>query len=321
MKTEQRNAINSLLLKQAKNAGGKEPAETTPLEDASAEEARVSGVKARASESPDDPEVEGGKPETEEELEQLEQGAAGESESEEEEEHAYSELTDRQKERIQKRIGKEVGKRKQSETERDQALARVKQLEAEVRQKQGSNSPVLLNSPEAVENRRQELREEIRTVQKYIRSGGYSDDQGNEITLEELERMEDYLVDERDVTLPGMERVLREREKVEAEQVKKLYPQLLDSTSPEYAEAEELFERVPGLRGVPDARLLVGRMLRGKRLEAAARRKADPVNKPAPPKEPSGGTESRSGVRAPSEQPSKEQALLAAVAARRSQNG
>lgn len=311
-----RSAITSLLSKQADSAGGEEPAAATPSEAAPEQVAPEAAVQQPS--SPDEPEVEGLEPDAEEELEQPEAGEdvePDESEESEEEDREEPELTDRQKERIEKRIGKEVGKRKQAESERDEAVARAKQLEAELRQNRGPESATLYDSQEAVDSRREELRTHLRTLQKHIRAGGYTDPQTqDEISVEELERMEDELVEERDKVLPQVERTLQEREKVEREQVKKLYPALLDRTSPEYAEAEELFARVPGLRGVPDARLLVGRMLRGKRLESAPRRKAAPQSAPRPPVEPTGGTEPRSGVRTPAEPESPEKAMLAAVA-------
>lgn len=300
-------AIKALLNKQ-QSAGGEEPAETTPSQDAAVDPQAQSASADVA--SPDEPEA--ASEEAAEDEPVVEEQTSEES-PEEEEDHSMS---DRQKERIEKRIGKEVAKRKQAEGETLKAQERVKQLEAELRQKAGPDSPALYDSAEAITGRREEIRKQIRSIQKHIRNGGLTVDDDDDVSVSELEKFEDELMEERDVLLPKMEESLRKREKVEQEQVKKLYPALLDPNSEDYAAAEELMARVPGLRAVPDARLLVGRMLRGQRLEASPKRKPAEQT-PRPPVESKGGTEVRSGIQPPPATPNANDALLAAVAARR----
>ena len=212
---------------------------------------------------------------------------------------------DRRKSRIEKRINKEIHKRKKAETELESAQQRIQELEEQA-QAGSSAAPARksFTTMEEVDSRRLEIRKQLRVVNTYIREGGYTDKQsGDTMQVEELEKLAADLEDERDLTLPEMADKLRDRERIDREQVAKLYPDLLDEDSDLYEEAEELFAALPELRSLPEGRLWVGRMLKGRRMERVPAKSAPAPQKskaPTPPREPgTDGTAVRTSVQPP----------------------
>lgn len=218
------------------------------------------------------------------------------------------EPVEERKSRAQKRVLAEIAKRKAAEE-------RLKELQQENEQLKAS--PALAGtervyaSQDEIDARRVELRQQIRKVEAAIRKGEFTTPDGEVLTVEDLEEIKANLEDERDLNLPKAEKLLRRRQEVERDIVAKHYPQLLDRTSPEAKEAEALLRSLPGLRAHPEARLLIGDLLRGRKLRLAGA-KAKPTGKPAPartpPAEPTGGTAPRSGSHAPS--PNSDKALM-----------
>jgi len=212
---------------------------------------------------------------------------------------------DRRKSRIEKRINKEIHKRKKAETELESAQQRIQELEEQA-QAGSSAAPARksFTTMEEVDSRRLEIRKQLRVVNSYIREGGFTDKQsGDTMQVEELEKLAADLEDERDLTLPEMADQLRDRERIDREQVAKLYPDLLDEDSDLYEEAEELFAELPELRILPEGRLWVGRMLKGRRMERVPAKSAPAPQKskaPTPPREPgTDGTAVRTSVQPP----------------------
>ena len=212
---------------------------------------------------------------------------------------------DRRKSRIEKRINKEIHKRKKAETELESAQQRIQELEEQA-QAGSSAAPARksFTTMEEVDSRRLEIRKQLRVVNSYIREGGYTDKQsGDTMQVEELEKLAADLEDERDLTLPEMADQLRDRDRIDREQVAKLYPDLLDEDSDLYEEAEELFAELPELRRLPEGRLWVGRMLKGRRMERVPAKSAPAPQKskaPTPPREPgTDGTAVRTSVQPP----------------------
>lgn len=234
---------------------------------------------------------------------------------------------DRKKTRAEKRINKLIHQRKKAESELEKANARIQELEEQARQG-GSAAPApttTFTSIEEVDKRRLEIRDQLRTVNRYIREGGFTDDKtGDSIQVEELEKMAMELEDERDLTLPEVADRLRERERIDRDKVAKLYPDLLDEDSDTYLEAEEVFEALPILRTHPEGRLWVGRMLKGKRMERVPQRKAATPSQrktetPEPPKEPgTDGAAVRTSVQ-PTEERTRQQELMSRLKQRREQ--
>lgn len=226
-------------------------------------------------------------------------------ENEEEHENASADSKKHSKSRTKKRMDELLKERKIAESKLEKAEQRIQELEEQA-QAGSSAAPARksFTTMEEVDSRRLEIRKQLRVVNTYIREGGYTDKQsGDTMQVEELEKLAADLEDERDLTLPEMADKLRDRERIDREQVAKLYPDLLDEDSDLYEEAEELFAALPELRSLPEGRLWVGRMLKGRRMERVPAKSAPAPQKskaPTPPREPgTDGTAVRTSVQPP----------------------
>jgi hypothetical protein len=221
------------------------------------------------------------------------------------------------KSRAQKRVLAEIAKRKAAESKLAEAEERLSQAQSQLASNAGNNR--VFESQAEIDSRRAELRKQLRTVETAIRKGEYTAPNGEVLDVEELEAIRADLEDERDLSLPAAEKLILQRERIENELVSKHYPALLDANSPEAKEAARLFKVIPGLRGNPEAKLLIGDLLRGRKLRLAAKTAPAPsaqVQRRTPPAEPTGGRASPSGAARSGTGTNSEANLLALVSKR-----
>jgi len=251
---------------------------------------------------------------------EAEETASDEEESTEEEsseEESEETLTDEERaqlkktttERIEKKIGKAHAKQKQAEErasaaeqEREELAARVAELEANLEAvdvnaaaaASGVSELFLIENEAALEKRGNELVTYVDALDGWIDENGPEDrmflDNGKVHTFAEVKaqrRIFNRMV-ERD--MPKARTILAQRTKANVT-ARKLYPDLFKSTSPAHQEMQTLLRTLPGLLAHPEARLLIGRMLEGRKQEKkAATVKAVAKPKPTAPKPPDTGS-------------------------------
>ena len=245
----------------------------------------------------DEPGAEGEKP-----------GDAEEAEAEEPENgEGREKLPAHVQEVIDKRIGKEVAKRKDLEDQleaeraaRSKAESGLKDLEEQLRVK--GTTPVagdMLPDLDAVAQRE----DEVWNLLEFARRNrdGFDGDEKRGMpayTAEQMREMELRYERELHQKLPKMRAVLREREQFDREVTARVYPELLQAGSKEQRIAERFLRKFPALLNEPDVHVLIGDMLAGERLrrEAAERK---PEGKPAEAKK----GEARTAVAAPAGRP------------------
>jgi hypothetical protein len=178
--------------------------------------------------------------------------------------------------RVERRIAKEVAKRKAIEETLKAKDTELKTLRDTLAEAKGSGKTYA--SLADVTLAKQKLRKELDQIEDAIDDGGFERQDGTTIDVKTLKGWRRQIREEIEDALPAAERRLLRQEEVNREQVSKLYPELLSPSSAMAREAEQIFARVPALRGDPEAFLLVGDLLRGRKL----RMKFSGGKKPAP---------------------------------------
>lgn len=185
---------------------------------------------------------------------------------------------------VDRRIGKEVAKRKDLEARLQTATAKLSVLEAKITESPAveSRSGILgrdLTTMDdgALEQYEDEIRKLHRWARRYQATGFESEDGQTKFTAAEiqdrLEQVEEVLESKIPKAKAGMG-----RRKEADDKARKAFPAMFDPTSADAVEAEGLLKMVPELRRVPEYRILIGAMLEGFR----ALKKRAPAKQPAP---------------------------------------
>jgi hypothetical protein len=285
------------------NAGEEEGGSATTLEELIEQEAEP-GVSEQAETEEETEEATEEEPEAEEKAEE-----ETEEETEEEAltEEERAQLKQATTERIEKKIGKAHAKQKEAEEraeasdqEREVLESRVSELESNLESvdvnaaaaASGVSDLYLVETEAALEKRVDEISAGVDSLDDWIDSHIAEDymtvDSGKEYTFADVkaERRRLSRIVEREA--PKARRVL-ERRVVATAKARKLYPELFKSTSVQHQEMQTLLRTVPGLRVLPNARLIVGQILAGKALEGKPAKAARPATKklkPTAPKPP-----------------------------------
>lgn len=236
--------------------------------------------------------------ETTEDTEETEESA--EEEDADEEEHDLG-LTDEEREalhesttkKIDKKIGKQVARRKQAEERAETAEARIvdleEQLEAAGSQpppEGGDASPIMQAESEAEVDRHEAgLKSARREVRRWLddhdREDVYTTAEGKEYSWAEVRGYQYSLEDElADIIPKARKAVARRQESVKAAKVK--YPKLFDRKSEDHQAMQTILRESPQLKNLPNYHMLIGRMIAGEKLESAPSKA--PAKKKAPPK-------------------------------------
>jgi len=184
---------------------------------------------------------------------------------------------------VDKRIGKEVAKRKDLEGKLQAAEARLASLET--KQTDGGTKfkgilgkdLTVLTESELV-GYEADIRELRRWARRHIETGYTNEKDGISFSAEEIaDRMEtiEEVLEERIPKARGQAAKRKEAD----ERAQKAFPALFDAESPDHETAEALLKAVPELRRIPEYRMLIGHMIAGAK---ALRTKKPPVSATAP---------------------------------------
>lgn len=209
------------------------------------------------------------------------------------------ELPPELKEKVDRRIGKEVAKRKTAEEALEavnqqlaESTARVTELETEneeLRSAPPEQTPGKASAPEQqMEAAIAEKRAILRWVEENPDGAEMDDGKGGTrtFTAEEVRTIKERTSED----LSDLRRDLRDFQRNMAQQTNQLraqahteFPWLKVKTSPEYSKAQTIFNQYPWLRNVPGADLAIGRLVEYDSLKAQV---AKLTAKPAAPKPP-----------------------------------
>lgn len=206
-------------------------------------------------------------------------------------------LDEKTKQRIQKRIDKEVGKRKALEGRLTELENILREKEAQVQQAPQaaivapSNLPpniASINDLAGVEKSRREAKEAMRWAKKQLDAEADGEQLPEGWNRKLLKRvvedtemaLEDYL--------PQREQFIRAQQQISQAAVKE-FPFLTDRSAPEYQMAQAAKRANPWLQGLPNADWIVGVQILGlkaleERKAAAAKPKAEPAKPKVTPK-------------------------------------
>jgi hypothetical protein len=209
----------------------------------------------------------------------------GTEESEDEVLSNRTPLDEKTKQRIQKRIDKEVGKRKQLE-------GRLNELESLLREKetQQSQTPVqpipvqgdlppniaAINDLSGVEKLRKEAKDAVRWAEAQLDAEAEGDslpEGWDRKKLKEAVRNAKVALEDH---IPQRESFIKQRQQLQA-QAHKEFPFLTDRTSPDYQAAQAAFRSNPWLHNLPNADFIVAVQIEG--LKALNARKAGEAEK------------------------------------------
>lgn len=209
----------------------------------------------------------------EEDSDAEEDGDEPDEDAEEDDEAEADPKDARRNPKFELRIAKEVAKRKAAEAVAKQRDAELKGLQEQLAEGKAKGRFDAVDTLADVAKMRQELRRELDTLEDGIEEGELVLS-GKTYDAATLRKWRREVRDELEDALPAVERRISRREEVNREQVARIYPELLDEGNPLKAEAEKILSRVPGLRKDPEALLLVGDLLRGRRLRMGAKSKS-----------------------------------------------
>ena len=203
-------------------------------------------------------------------------------ESDTDDEESEGKLDKKLQEKIDKRIGKEVAKRKTAEekltatkTERDKLSEELSDLRLSINAGSSGLHPMFLVDSENDIDKRES---EIMAFRAWARKNkhGYEGDgtpQDPSYSAEQIEDRLEQLEDERQVILPRARKIVAERAKMDSH-VKTLYPDLLDPGSDDSQIMQAILRQVPGLKRLPNVKVVIGDMLAGERLRKKSKKKA-----------------------------------------------
>jgi len=196
-------------------------------------------------------------------------------------------------ESVNRRIGKEVAKRKTIETQLTAETAKIETLqeridELEAAGPEASAAPanvpkIFLAENEAQLTKREDHLWEVekfctRYKEGYIGTGTEEDPQ---YTAEQIQERLLEVREERERYLPKARDMIKQRQASTTE-ARKQYPDLANPKSELALRAKSLFRQVPGLRMLPNAELLIGDMLAGREArQAKGTKTTTPPAKPA----------------------------------------
>jgi hypothetical protein len=214
-------------------------------------------------------------------------------------------------EKIDKRIGKEVHRRKETEelleaerTLTKELTAKVSELEEQGRQApaggSGAINPLLMADSEAELDKREDF---LWQAEEWCEENidGHEGDGSKEnpsYTSAEIRRRLLTIRRERERDLPRARETIKRRAAFDAV-TRESYPELADPRSELSVDASRLLARAPGLRAIPEYRLLLGDLLAGRK---AREEKKTPPRKTAmksPPPAPGAPVPPRSGIQLP----------------------
>lgn len=276
--------------------------------------------------------------EEETETEETDTEEAGDSTTEDtedtEEEEAEDPLSDEEKaqlkqatqERITKKINKAHAERAEAieraeavELERDELAERNEALQSqldavdvnEAAAASGVSDLFLVENEAALDARADKLQQGVDALDDWLDSHDRDEvmtlQDGAEYSYADVKARRRGLNRSLARDVPKARKVLERRAVADAT-ARKHYPNLFKSSSAEHVEMQRLLRTVPGLRALPDAKLLVGRMLAGKGIEGktSAPKAAAKKPKPTAPKPPKSATPAaKAGSKAQSHNPEK----------------
>lgn len=237
-----------------------------------------------------------------EDAEELDEEDELEGDADELEDEAEDAKASRRDLKVEKRISKEVARRKAAEEQARRHEAELKALRDELAERSAGSKFESISDLSGVVKARKELRRELDLVEEGI-DRGELEVNGKTYETETLRKWRREIREELEDVLPAVERRILRREEVNREQVSRVYPELLDDSSEVRKAAEKLFERLPGLKRDPEALLLVGDLLRGRKLRMAVakkpQKKGSLEGRRRAPVDPGKGGDSRRVVRSP----------------------
>lgn len=217
-------------------------------------------------------------------------------EDEEGDDEARLKLDPKTQEAVDRRIGKEVARRKEAEetlaterAEKSQLILEKERLEEEMRDIETSGAvgagihPAMLAASESeLQKREAYLWEVERFCQQHTDEGFTSEDGKTEYTAKQVRARLLEVQEERMRILPAAREALRARAAAEAEAAK-VYPVMKDPASPEALEAKRVLRKYPVLKLMPDHLMFIADALAGRKARQTAA-KATPAK--AAPKAP-----------------------------------
>lgn len=213
-----------------------------------------------------------------------------------------SSLDAKTKERIQRRIDKEVGRRKALETRNAEMEARLNELEASIKQREVAEPPPapIANGPQPLANisdfnqlgkLQQQAKEAVRWAEEQLDREDLGDgvQVGNEVfdrpKLKAIVRQAKITLEDH---IPARNQFLVAKQQAQ-QLAHQEFPFLKDRSTPEYQQAQAAMREYPWLANLPNADWIVGVQIEGMKAiearKAAAKAKAEAPTKPkvAPP--------------------------------------
>lgn len=294
------NAVNALGLNDSELLNDDD---VTDLESAEDEGTDVLDSDAGADDlSVDDDEADDDAESDEDESEAEDDDDESEDDAEDEESDEEDPKAGRRNRKFEIRIGKEVSKRKAAEANADALKAEVQDLHEQLAEGKAKGRFDGVVSLADVAKARRDLRRELDVLEDGIADGELVID-GKTYDVAKLREWRREVRDELEEAIPAVERRITRRNEVNRDLVAKVYPDLLDAGSDLRKQADSILNRVPGLMRDPEALLLVGDMLRGRRLRMGAKAKGTNAKKSdvarTPPRDSGKGAGTRRVVRAP----------------------
>lgn len=217
---------------------------------------------------------------------------------------------------LDKRIGKEVAKRKTLETQLDMAqsdLARLQEQTDQLRQQaEEANSaavsteinPLLLTSEDKIDALDKHYAKLEAFAFKHL--DGYTDEEsGTSYTGEQIRERYQQIREMRQSLIPQARQVAQLRKKYE-QAARELHPDLFDPKKPEYKAAQQYLKAFPQLRVLPNVHVVIGDAIVGERIRTEAEKKkgdgsasAVPAATPPPKKAPAPPASSSPGPSSP----------------------
>lgn len=224
-------------------------------------------------------------------------------------------LSAEQQAAVNKRIGKEVGKRKALEEQLEAANERIGRMDEELGKLRDASKgvtaataaaqgvdPLFLASDEGeLEERSGKVNDFIEYLEDHQESGIEPSEDGKVkgMTPDEVRAKLRTYRRERDMVIPKAREILHKRREIDQAVTRVVYPDLFDRKSAAYQEREAILRKWPALGAFPEANVVIGDMLVGRvyRAQLAKQKKAGepaarkPAPKPAPrvPTSPAGG--------------------------------
>lgn len=201
---------------------------------------------------------------------------------------------------LNRRIGKEVGKRKALSEELDASKATVTELTERVAELEAGGAQAPMVVPQGVDplmlmTSAKQIDEQDANLEKIANWtlknwDGYEgeDDEGNEVSYsaEQIRQRYHEVTESRTRIVPAARNLLAARQQADA-QTREVYPELFDRKSDEYALLQQTVSLAPGLMKLPSAKMIIGDMIAGEKArKAAADKKTKTPEKKPPAKAP-----------------------------------